>query len=66
MTVSLSEASIVSSKSSLRLISSLLRDGVTCRLLELGGEMGTEGSEMMLAGVARSMGTIDEKSQADR
>jgi hypothetical protein len=50
MTVSLSEAFIVSSESRLRLISRFLFDGVICQLFGLGSETGTEGSEMMLSG----------------
>jgi hypothetical protein len=42
MTVSLSEAFIVSSEPSLQQISRLLGDEVTCRLFGIGGEMGTD------------------------
>jgi hypothetical protein len=66
MTVSLSEVFIMSSMSSLRLISCLLREWVICRLFELGGEMGAEWPEMKLSETARLMETIDEESEADR
>jgi hypothetical protein len=66
MTVSLSEAFIVSSEPRLRLISRFLRDGVICQLFGLGSETGTEGSEMMLSGAVRLMETMDEESEADQ
>jgi hypothetical protein len=66
MTVSLPEAFFVSSESSLRLISCLLRDGVICQLFGLGGETVIDGPEMKLSGAPCLMETINEESEADR
>jgi hypothetical protein len=44
----------------------LLHGGAICRLLGLGGEMGTEGPEMMSPGAVCLMETKDDESDADR
>jgi hypothetical protein len=64
--VSLFEAFIVSSESSLLPILCLLCDGSIFRLFGLDGEKGTEGPEVMLSGAVRLMETIDEESDAGR
>jgi hypothetical protein len=66
MRVSLSEAFILFSESSLPLVSCILRGGVTFKLFGYGGEMRTQGPEIMLSGAASLKEMIDNEPEADR